>query len=145
MTRRILALALAATLCACGDDTAVTPTSPSIPESSVSSTARVFTGTLGVRDSQYYSFTLPQDSGVFVTLASVTTTESREAAAIGLAVGLGVPRGTDCVVSVRVVTTAALTPQIREWTAQGVRCVAVSDPGTLGGEVRYAVRIGYYQ
>lgn len=145
MTRLILALGLAVTLAGCGDDATQTPTSPSTPEISVDSTSRLFSGTLAVRDTQFYSFTLPQDSSVFVMLASVTSTDNREATGIGLGVGLGVPRGTECVLTSRVVATSALTPQIWEFRPQGVRCVSVFDPGTLPQAVRYAVRIGYYQ
>lgn len=145
MTRLILALGLAAVLTGCADKAAQTPTSPSIPDISVNRASRTFAGTLAVRDMQYYSFTVPQDSGVFVTLASVTTTDSREATAIGVGVGLGVPRGTECVLSTRLVATSDLSPQIREYTRQGVWCVSVFDPGTLTQAVRFAVRIGYYE
>ena len=143
--RLILALGLAVTMAGCGADAVQTPTSPSVPENSVDSTSRLFSGTLTARDAQFYSFTLPQNSGVFVTLASVTTTDNREATGTALSLGLGVPRGTECVVSTRVVTTSALTPQIREYTNQGVHCVSVADPGTLPAAVRYAVRIEYYR
>ena len=145
MTRLILALGLAVAVAGCGKDTATTLTSPTIPEVSVDSAARLFSGTLAKGDTNYYSFTLPQDSGVFVTLASVTSTDQRDATQLPLGVGLGVPRGTECVLSSRVVTPAALTPQLRVFTPQGVRCVAVFDPGTLPAAVRYAVRIGYYR
>ena len=145
MTRLLLALGLAATCMGCGDDAATTPTSPTIPEVSVDSAARLFSGTLAQGDTHYYSFTLPQQSGVFVTLASVTTTALRDATTLSLGVGLGVPRGTECVLNARVVSPAALTPQLRAITLPGVRCVAVFDPGTLTAPVRYAVRIGYYQ
>lgn len=145
MTRLILALGLVATCAGCGDDAAATPTSPSIPEVSVDSTTRLFSGTLARGDAQFYSFTLPQESGVFVTLASVTTTDLRDATVVSVGVGLGVPRGTECVLTARVVTPAALTPQLQVITPPGVRCVAVFDPGTLTAPVRYAVRIGYYR
>lgn len=141
----MLALGLAVLGVGCGDDAATTPTSPSIPVVSVDSAARLFSGTLARGDTQYYSFTLPQESGVFVTLASVTATDQRDATAVSLGVGLGVPRGTECVLTTRVVTPAALTPQLRAITPPGVRCVAVFDPGTLPAPVRYAVRIGYYR
>ena len=153
MTRLHLALGLAATVVGCGKD-AATPTSASTTSTSTTSASttttstsatRLFSGTLTARDTQYYSFTLPQDSGIFVTLASVTTTDSRDATSVSLGIGLGVPRGTECVMNTRAVATSALTPQIREITPAGVRCVAVYDPGTLPGPVRYAVRIGYFQ
>lgn len=142
MTRLILALGLAVSVTGCGKD--ATPTSATAPDT-VNAATRLFAGTLTAGDAQFYSFTLPQDSGIFVTLASVTGTDSRDATATPLGVGLGVPRGTECVMTTRVVAAAALTPQIREVTPQGVRCVAVFDPGRLTAPVRFAVRIGYYQ
>lgn len=142
MTRLILALGLAVTVTGCGDN--ATPTSAT-PSATVNSATRVFSGTLTTGDAQFYSFTLPQASGVFVTLASVTGTDSRDATTTPLGVGLGVPRGTECVMSTRIVTAAALTPQISEFTSPGVRCVAVFDPGKLPVSVRFAVRIGYFR
>jgi hypothetical protein len=106
---------------------------------------RVFTGTLSAQESAFYSFTLPQTSGVFVTLASVTGFDTRDAMTTPLQLGLGVPRGTGCAPITTTVTAPALTPQIRQVIAQGVRCVSVADPGRLPAPVRFAVRIGYYQ
>ena len=82
---------------------------------------------------------------MFVTLASVTATDERDVSGASVGLGLGVPRGTECVLRARVVTPAALTPQLQAITPPGVGCVAVFDPGTLPAPVRYAVRIGYYQ
>ncbi len=142
--RFLLALGLAAGLAGCGDDATTTVTSAS-PVPAVNGASRLFTGTLTAGETQFYSFTLPQNSGVFVTLASVTGVDSREASTVELGLGLGVPRGTDCVASRRVVVTSALTPQLSEYTPQGVRCVLVSAPVGLNAPVRYAVRIGYFQ
>lgn len=146
MTRLVVAVGLTtlATLAgACGKDTA-TATSPSVPDSLVSSTARLFTGTLGAQESSFYSFTIPQDSGVFVTLASVTAVDGRDALATPLRVGFGVPRGTGCAATTTVTVAAGLTPQLREYTTQGVHCVSVSDASSLTAPVRFAVRIGYF-
>lgn len=142
MTRLALALGLAITLSGCNDGG--TPTSAT-PLEAVAGTTRLFAGTLTAGDAQFYSFTLPQDSGVFVTLASVTGADSRDPSGVILGLGLGVPRGTGCVLSTRIVTSAALTPQLGEFTTHGVRCVAVFDAGTLAAPVRFAVRIGYFQ
>ncbi len=140
--RLILALGLAVAVTGCGED--ATPTSASAPPSA-NSAERLFSGVLTAGDAQFYSFTLPQASGVFVTLASVTGTDSRDATSTALGVGLGVPRGTECVMSTRLVTAPALTPQIGAFTDPGVRCVAVFDPGRLPAPVRFAVRIGYFR
>jgi hypothetical protein len=144
VTRLPIVLALAAGLSSgCGD--ATTPTSPSTPADAVAATTRLFTGTLAAGDTQFYSFTVPQDSGVFLTLASVTAPGERAAGDRPIRLGLGVPRGTGCAVATEIVTGPALTAQIREWTRKGVHCAAVADPGTLTTSVAFAVRIGYFQ
>lgn len=149
MRRQLLALGLALAVSACGKDS-TTPTSASDTSvttvlSPANSATRLFTGTLTAGDSQFYSFTLTQDVGVLVTLASVTGADTRDAMTTPLGVGLGVPRGTECVMPTRTVAAAALTPQIREYAKQGVHCVGVYDPGRLAAPVRFAVRIGYFQ
>jgi hypothetical protein len=144
LLRGLVSLGLAASLAACGDD-AATPVGPTIPEELVDSTTRLFAGTLGAQESAFYSFTLPQTSGVFVTLASVTGLDPRDTMATPLQLGLGVPRGTGCTPITATLATPSLTPQIREYIAQGVRCVSVADPGRLPAPVRFAVRIGYYR
>jgi hypothetical protein len=144
LLRALLVLGLAAGAAGCGDDEA-TPVSPSVPEELVDADTRVFTGTLGAQESAFYAFTLPQTSGVFVTLASVTGLDTREATATSLQLGLGIPRGTGCALTSSALVTPALVPQIREYTAPGVRCVSVTDPGRLPAPVRFAVRIEYYR
>lgn len=145
MTRLLFVLGLTALCAGCGDDPAATATSASVPEELVAPSSRLFSGTLDRGASTFYSFTLGQNSGVFVTLASVSGPTTPDALATPLRIGLGVPRGTGCAVTATAVVTPALTPQIREYTAQGVRCVSVGDPGTLTSSVRFAVRIGYFQ
>jgi hypothetical protein len=147
VTRATIGLAamLAMVAGGCGSDGAGTPTSPTTPEAAVDATTRLFTGTLSPRGAAFYSFTVPQDSGVFLTLASVVPTGARAASAAPVGLGLGVPRGTGCAVTTHVVAQADLAAQIREWRRQGVHCAAVFDPGTLAGELTFAVRIGYFQ
>lgn len=145
MTRLLLVLGLSALCAGCGDDPVATSTSASVPDDLAASSTRLFSGTLARGDSAFYSFTLGQNSGVFVTLASVTGPTAPDALATPLRIGLGVPRGTGCAVTTSAVVTPALTPQIREYTSRGVRCVSIGDPGTLTSSVRFAVRIGYFQ
>ena len=103
MTRLLLALVLAAAITGCGKD-ATTPTSATTTTTGAAITAtRLFSGTLAAKDTQFYSFTVAQDSGVFVTLASVTATDSRAATTTSVGIGLGVPRGTGCALSTRAV------------------------------------------
>lgn len=141
---RPIVLAMCVTAAGCGAD-AVTPTSPTAPAESVDSTSRLFTGTLAPRGTAFFSFTVAQDSGVFLTLASVTPTSGRGAVPMPLDLGLGVPRGTGCAVTRTITASADLAAQIREWRTAGVHCVSVSDAGRLAADVAFAVRIGYYQ
>jgi len=143
LVRLAVAVALGAT--GCGVDPATPTSSTVIPEESVDAALRLFTGTLSPRGSAFYSFTVPQASGVSVTLASLTPTTDRIPTAARLTLGLGVPRGTGCAVTTSVSTAAALAAQIREWRAAGVHCAALVDPGVLTNDVAFAVRIGYYQ
>jgi hypothetical protein len=147
VTARLLRVLIAAAgvVCAACSNEPVTPTSPSTPAAAVDATTRLFTGTLGPGGSAFYSFSVPQASGVFLTLASATPVNARGAAPIALDLGLGVPRGTGCALTAAVVVEADLAAQIREWRPAGVHCVAVADAGTLSGEVAFAVRIGYFQ
>lgn len=145
MSRGLLVacVVLAAVAGACGSDS-TTPTSASSADT-VDAAVRTFVGTLDPKGTQYYSFTVAQDSGVFVTLSSVTAVGGRTAEATPLGIGLGVPRGTSCELSTRAVVTPGLAAQLRQWTTAGVYCVAVYDPGTLPSAKAFAVRIGYYQ
>jgi hypothetical protein len=129
---------------ACGDGIP-TPTSASVATESVDATTRLFIGTLAPRGSAFFSFTVPQDSGVFLTLASLTAAGGRGALTVPLVLGLGVPRGTGCATTTTVVTTADLAAQIREWRAAGVYCASLVDQGRLGADAAFAIRIGYYE
>ena len=148
MTRALLfslVMLAASGAAACGDDEPSTPTSPSVPEESVDATTRLFTGTLAPRGTVFYSFTVPQASGVFLTLASLTPTSGRIASPDRVVLGLGVPRGTGCAVSTTITTSADLAAQLREWRSAGVHCASLADPGVLTADVSFAVRIGYFQ
>lgn len=142
----LIVLALASGLAApgCGGDEPITPTAAT-PEESVEAAFRLFTGTLSPRGTAFYSFTVPQASGVWLTLASLTPTTDRVPTDARLTLGLGVPRGTGCAVTSSVTTAADLAAQVREWRAAGVHCAALTDPGVLTADVAFAVRIGYYR
>jgi hypothetical protein len=138
----LLAIAAALASVACGNDS--TPTSPTGSEVAVNATSRLFTGALGPGGAQFYSSTVAQDSGVFVTLAGLSQAGSREASTERIGLGLGVPRGTGCDVASAIVADPGLAAQVREWTTKGVHCVVVYDPGTLAADVAFAVRIRYF-
>jgi hypothetical protein len=146
IAHRALSFVLTASLAAaaCGDD-AATPTSPSTPEWAVDAASRLFTGTLTPHGSRFFSFTVTQDAGVFLTLASLTPTSGRGTVETPVDLGIGTPRGTGCAVVQTITTTADLAAQIRAWRSAGVHCVSVSDAGRLTADVAFAVRIGYFE
>lgn len=139
-----LVLLVSIAVAACGDGIA-TPTSASLPAESVNATTRLFVGTLAPRGLAFFSFTVPQDSGVFITFTSLTATGSRSALTVPLVLGLGVPRGTGCATTTTVATTADLAAQIREWRTAGVHCALLVDQGSLSSDVAFAIRIAYFQ
>lgn len=150
MTRRtrhslaaVVTLGLLAAGCKNNQD-AETPTSATTSTDPVSIT-RLFTGTLTPGTTQFYSFTLSKDSDITLTLASVIPAGGREASTAPLRLSLGVPRALGCEVSSSVLTPAALSAQLREKGTPGIYCAAVSDPGSLRGDMSFAVRIGYFQ
>lgn len=147
LLRTPLAVVACLTLLAAGcnrNQDAETLTSATTSTDPVSIT-RLFTGTLTPGDTQFYSFTLGKESDIILTLASVVPVGSREASTAPLRLSLGVPRAMGCEVSSTVLTPAALAAQIREKAAPGIYCAAVSDPGSLRGEMTFAVRIGFFQ
>lgn len=146
MRRAFLVLPLAAALAgaACGDGAAVTPTSAT-PEAAVEAAMRLFTGTLSPGGTAFFSFSVPQASGVSLTLASLTPTTERAASPARLTLGLGVPRGTGCALTTSATVGADLAAQVREWRPGGILCASIGDAGELTGDVAFAVRIGYFQ
>jgi hypothetical protein len=138
----VLVLLVCAAAAGCSDEIE-TPTSAS--DASVELSTRLFAGTLAPRGTAFYSFTVPQDSEVLVTLASLTATGGRPALSAPLVLGLGVPRGTGCATTTTAVTTPDLAAQIREPRGAGVHCASLVDPGNLGSDAVFAIRIGYFQ
>ena len=134
----LIALVIAVMCVACGDDTTTSPSTTT----EVARGTEVFGGTLGVGNSQFYSFTVSQDGTTDVTLLSlrpVGSLTSTLTTVVGL--GLGTPSGTECALRSAVTTAPGLTKQITVTTNISTYCVKIADVGNLTNAVDYTVRI----
>jgi hypothetical protein len=122
---------------ACGnnDDNTTAPTAPAGPQT------EVFTGTLTVGGSSFYSFTVAASGQVSITLASLVPVRPGPAISAVLDLGVGTPLGTDCSVTNGVPASPALTAQLVNTLTAATYCTRLSDPGTLTAPVNFSVRI----
>jgi hypothetical protein len=97
-----------------------------------------FVGTLAVGGSAFYSFTVPQNGNVSLTLLSLTV--AGVPATLSINMGLGVPRGTTCVTTATA-AVAGNSPQSVTEVPPRVYCVLVTDVGTLTAPAAFAVNI----
>ena len=137
MTARLLAMALlAAVTAACGDDTATSPTDTD----TATGTTVIYTGTIDVGGSRFYSFTNNAAGSVTAVLASVTAPDTRLPVSAPLEVGVGIPAGTDCATTTTQIVSPSLVSQMTVSLAVGVFCLRVADAGELKAPVTFAVR-----
>jgi len=134
-------LGAAAIAAACGQD--------SLGITSPSSTASdrltgIFSGTVPVQGSRFYSFTLSNAGTVELTLASLSLGAQGSTLAMAMGLGSGTPNGTDCDLTNSVNTVPGLTIQLRTAMAAGTHCVKVFDIGNLTTAANFAVRIETY-
>src|ERR1700704_1491492 len=105
MNNSVLALiVVAAAGAACGGNS---PTAP--PSTPSSGSPENFTGSLPLRGSSFYSFTVATAEPVSVSLASLTAGGTGPATTSVVRLGLGVPLGTDCSINNSVDTAAGVT------------------------------------
>ena len=123
--------------------TAGCSSSPTTPASTTPATptTELFTGSLALKDSTFYSFTVVQKSNVFLTLASLTVADPGPAVSIPLNLGLGVPAGIGCALTQSLTVPPMLTPQIGVTLDPGIFCVSIQDVGNLTSPVNFAIRI----
>ncbi len=123
---------------ACGDDApASTPTAPTtIAPPTVT---EVWEATLAVGATRFYSFTVPQNGTVNITLARLT--EGGADAATPVNIGTGFPAGTGCSTASTAAYSASETPAISVTQPPGVYCVKIMDAGTLTVPVAFRVLI----
>ena len=140
---RIMAVALALALPACGGSTSSTSTNPASPTVVATPTPVLFEGTLAPGGFAFYSFTVAATGDTDVMLASVTNTTlpgSETNVVLGLAVGT--PLATDCSITSSLLARPALqSPLVASQLTPGIYCVRVYDVGNLTSTVNFAIRI----
>jgi hypothetical protein len=117
------------------------PTATTTQETTV-----LFSGSLPVLGSNFYSFSVGSAGAVSLTLASVTPVTPAgslppPALPVVLGMAFGVPLGTGCSLDQSLETAAGLTVQFVTESPTGVHCVAVFDVGNLTGPVNFTVVI----
>ncbi len=131
----MLGLALLGLASAC-EEPAPGPINPTFTQGVVHES---FSGHLPLLSSRFYSFTMPQTGRVALTLLSLTAGGDPSSDQIGI--GVGVPRGFDCIVSNTAVTGVGVTPQLQLELDPGVYCAAVFDNSTLSQPVDFSLNI----
>lgn len=123
---------------ACGNDApASTPTAPTtIAPPSVT---EVWEATLAVGATRFYSYTVPTNGTVNITLARLT--ERGADAATQVNIGTGFPAGTGCSTASTSAYAVSESPAISATQAPGVYCVKVMDSGTLTVPVAFRILI----
>lgn len=128
-------LLLALLTVACGSDTPTTPTTPNLPST------EMFSGTLPVQGSSFYSFTVAATGNVSITLASLVPVAPGPAVNTVMGLGVGTPSGTECSVTNSVTTAPGLTAQLVNSLTAATYCAKIYDLGALTAPVDFTVRI----
>ena len=120
---------------ACGSNTPTTPTTPNLPST------EIFSGTLPVQGSSFYSFTVAATGNVSITLASLVPVAPGPAVNTVMGLGVGTPSGTECSVTNSVTTAPGLTAQLVNSLTAATYCAKIYDLGALTAPVDFTVRI----
>ena len=114
--------------------------SPEIPPNS-ELTVENFSGTLAVKGTSFYSFSVVNGGTTYLSLLSLK--EAGVDSDVLITIGLGTPRGTSCpasnVLSVKATGSLQLTGQ----TNRGVHCAVVFDPGNLTKTATFSINIAH--
>lgn len=130
----VVGMALSGTACA-----EATVAGPTAIGNNVTLTVETFSGSLPVGGSRFYSFTVPQSGLTTVTLVSLKQDGANSNTIV--LVGLGAPRGTECLLIDGRQVTADVVAQISLTPEPGVYCARISDAGNLTGPVDFSINI----
>jgi hypothetical protein len=116
------------------------PTAPQGPGPSAPISVEEFKGTLPLKGVVFYSFSVEsQGQQTFLTLVDAkengVTTEAL------ITIGLGTPRGTQCLATNILSVKSGGKPQVSGTTNRGVHCAVVFDPGNLTSEATFLLNI----
>ena len=129
----LLAGAVITTAAACGAD------STTAPKVEPPSTTEVWSSTLTVGASRFYSFSVPLEGTVSVQMK--TLTQNGAATSESITIGLGGPRGTDCSVSGSVVASGSDAVLLSGTQTAGTYCVRIWDNAQLTKTTAFSVNI----
>ena len=118
---------------ACGSNTT---TSPTVEPASMT---EVWSSTLTVGASRFYSFSVPLTGTVSVQMKQLT--QNGVATAEQVTLGLGSPRGIDCAVGGSVVAGASDTVLLSGQQPTGIYCVRIWDNSQLSKTTAFSVNI----
>lgn len=137
--RRLISLAgiLAAT--AGAGCTEATVTTPSAIGNNLPMTVEVFGGSLPQGGSRFYSFTVSRTGPASIMLLSLTENDAPSAATVLL--GIGVPRGTDCIATTTAVLGTGVVPQLSITADPAIYCARIADAGNLTGPAQFSINI----
>jgi hypothetical protein len=137
MTRALLAVTLVGLLgTGCGSSTTAPTTTTATTTQPVT---ELFTGSLAVQGSAFYSFSVAQAGTVSITLVGLTSGTTAFSTVVTL--GYGIPSGTGCALSTSTKTAPALVAQIKSEAAIGIYCASLADVGNLSDTTNFTVRI----
>jgi len=131
----LLAGVVISTTAACGSNSSTAPTVEP------ASTTEVWSGTLAVGASKFYSFSVPLEGTVSVQMK--TLTQGGAATSESITIGLGGPRGTDCSVSGSVIASGSDAVLLSGTQAAGVYCIRIWDNAQLTKAAAFSVNINH--
>jgi hypothetical protein len=122
---------------------------PACTEASVSSptalgtnlpvAVEVFTGTLPVNGVRFYSFTVSKTGSASVVLLSLT--ENGEPSSAAVQIGIGAPRGIDCLATQTATIGPGAVAQVGITADPAVYCARIADVGNLQAPAQFAINI----
>lgn len=114
--------------------------SPEIP-SNTDLTVENFSGTLAVKGSSFYSFSVAGEGTTYLSLISLK--EAGVDSDVLVTIGLGTPRATSCTASNVLSVKATGVLQLTGQTNRGVHCAVVFDPGNLTKAATFSLNIAH--
>jgi hypothetical protein len=116
------------------------PTAPQGPGAAAPISVEEFKGTLALKGLAFYSFSV-ESNGQQTALTLVDARENGVTTEALITIGLGTPRGTQCVATNVLSVKSGGSPQVRGTTNRGVHCALVFDPGNLTSEATFHLNI----
>jgi hypothetical protein len=108
-----------------------------LPNPSV--TVENFTGTLPLKGSAFYSFSVTERGLTYLSLISLK--EAGVPSSVKVTIGLGTPRGTTCSSSNILAVTGDGSLQLTGTTDRGVHCAIILDTGNLTSDAAFSINI----